>query len=376
MKDNLNSEVAVWQHKLIDVFYKIQGRLEEDYSINLKTPNFEISPEINNTLGEWNPERRLIRIALKLFYTQPFSVIEETLRHEVAHQIVTEIFHEDKPGVSHGEAFSKACALLGIDDERTLNENEWLTSSNLDPVVEKIRKIVDKAHCEAASEKEAEIFLQKAQELMVKYNLKQCQLEAKERIFVTRPVSKLYKKMPNYLFALTRLLNDHYFVKSIKSYVSVTSPETFEEGMKYEYYMELFGEPSNVEIAGYIFNVILHQSDNLWEKFKKERKRLKRPIRGMYTKGSYIRGVIAGYEDKLNTQKEYLASKNTEYHALIHVEDPLLKEMYQQEYPRIRRTSSKHRKDSGFDHGFQEGQNLTISTPLGKSVSRGMLIGL
>lgn len=372
---NKSYELKIWQCKLLDIYTEVQNLLQEGFSIRLDMPNIEISPDLNCTLGEWIPERRMIRFAEKLFYSQPFSIISEIFKHEIAHQIVTEIFHADIPGVSHGEAFSKACKMLNISPERTFDEKKWLQSQTLDPVVDKIGKIINKANCTSATEKEAEIFLQKAQELMVKYNLSQCQLNSTERNFVTRPASKLYKKMPNYLYAITNLLSEHYFVKSIKSYIEVESFGYYGPEIKYKYYMELFGEPSNVEIATYIFDVLLHQCENLWETFKKNMKKAGLPIRGLFTKGSYIRGVIEGYNNKLGIQKMSLSNKNNEYYSLISLSDPLLEEMYYKEYPRIKRVAVKQKRDAGYSQGFIEGQSLNISTPISHAHNNGLLLG-
>jgi len=369
-----NNALEIWQQKVIEIFFSTRDDLSKRFGINIMLPNFEISPELNSSLGEWNPTRRTIRLATKLFLSQPYSVIKETLKHEIAHQIVSEVYKIDGRGISHGEAFANACRMLEISPERTLNESEWRRQKHLDPVVSKVGKIIDKAHCSAATEEEAEVFLQKAQELMVKYNLSQCQLNQDCRVFIRRPVGELYKKTPSYIFDICRLLEEHYFVHYIKTYVSALDEKDRIIDNKYLYYIELFGEPSNVEIASYIFTVLMMQCNNLWEAFKKEMKRCGHSIRGRYTKGSYIRGIIAGYQSKLDAQKNVLSQKNSQYQALIHIGDPLLKEMYHKEYPSLRQTKTRYTQDSGYDHGFQKGKNLSISTPLGQTQKRGKLI--
>lgn len=371
---NCDNALKIWQQKVIELFFTVRGDLKKQFNIDLMLPNFEISPELNSSLGEWNPTRRTIRLASKLFLSQPYAVVEETLKHEIAHQIVTEVYQVKTPGISHGEAFANACKMLNISAERTLDESAWRQLTHLDPIVSKIGKIIDKAHCSAATEKEAEVFLQKAQELMVKYNLSQCQLNNEQRTFIRRPVGKLYKKTPSYIYDLCRLLEDHYFIHYIKTYVSSIDESGSIIPGKYEYYIELFGEPSNVEIASYIFEVLMMQCDNLWSAFMKEMKRYGQSIRGRYTKGSYVRGIIAGYQSKLDSQKNMLATKSSQYQALIRVGDPLLKEMYHKEYPSLRQTKTRYTQDSGYDHGFQEGKKLTISTPLGQATKRGKLI--
>ena len=126
----------------------------------------------------------------------------------------------------------------------SLDESGWMREQQLDPVVDKIRKIINKAHCASATEKEAELFLQKAQELMVKYNLSQSELAARDRLFLRRPVGKLYRKMPSYIFAVCRLLEEHYFVCYIKNHVCRTEIRNGLEHAVYAHYIELFGDGS------------------------------------------------------------------------------------------------------------------------------------
>ena len=374
MNEHDVDSLVIWQRKVVEIFLEVKSELKQKFNIVLNIPNFEISPELNSSLGEWNSKRRTIRLAEKLFFTQPFSVISTILKHEIAHQIVTEVYKINIVGVSHGKAFANACKMLNIDSSTTLNEKEWQGTSHIDPVVNKIRKIIDKAHCTAASEKEAEIFLQKAQALMVKYNLSQCHVDSEQRSFMRRPVGCLYKKMPSYIFDICRLLEDHYFVRYIKTYIPIEDQLSAITARRFDYYIELFGEPSNIEIASYIYAVLMAQCDNLWLDFKKIIKKRGESIRGQYSRGSYIRGVIAGYQNKLDQQKNTLADTSTEYHALIHTGDPLLKEMYHQEYPSLRKTTTRYKQDSGYDHGFEQGQNLSISKPLGQAKNGNKLL--
>src|SRR5690349_11084953 len=55
-------------------------------------------------LGQWSGERRQLSLSRALVWEQPWGVVREVLRHEVAHQFVDQILqaHDES---AHGPAF-------------------------------------------------------------------------------------------------------------------------------------------------------------------------------------------------------------------------------------------------------------------------------
>jgi len=289
-----NTTLQLWLNIILSQMYAIRNDLNSRHNLNLEVASLELTPDLNKKWGEWIPATRTIRLSARLFFTQPYETIITVLKHEMAHQIVSEVYNADQPGVVHGKVFENACGMLGIKAATTLSADQWMSSPNLDPVVAKIEKIMTKANCSSATEEEAQAFLQKAQELMVKYNVDKGSRQLQERQFIRRPVGQMYKKLPSYFFDICALLGTHYFVQYLKNHVPIVYKDTGEPSGKYLYYIELFGEKENIEIAAYIFDVLFRQGEQLWEIFKWQMKQQCIPIRGNFTKGSYLRGVFAG----------------------------------------------------------------------------------
>src|SRR5690606_6539567 len=65
-------------------------------------------------LGSYNSSTRTLRIARRLLLDYDWTAIEEVLRHEMAHQYVSEVLgvRDESP---HGPAFAQVCARFGID---------------------------------------------------------------------------------------------------------------------------------------------------------------------------------------------------------------------------------------------------------------------
>src|SRR3972149_2709928 len=111
---NFDSDVhKAWIYKLSCLFSEANRLIEKRLGIHLslKEVNFNLS-EMNHYRGLWIPETRTIQLSLKLLRDYEWKAVEYVLRHEMAHAVVSEIFNFSLPGVSHGEAFKKACDVL------------------------------------------------------------------------------------------------------------------------------------------------------------------------------------------------------------------------------------------------------------------------
>src|SRR4051812_33761071 len=65
-------------------------------------------------LGRWVPDTRVLELQRAMVLSQPWSVVVEVLKHEMAHQYVHEILGE-RSETAHGPAFRATCQRLGID---------------------------------------------------------------------------------------------------------------------------------------------------------------------------------------------------------------------------------------------------------------------
>ena len=84
-----------------------------DFRRALRPAMIELS-DATGRLGRWRSDVRSIEIARSLAVEQPWGVVVEVLKHEMAHQYVHEVLdvHDE---TSHGPAFRDVCEKLGID---------------------------------------------------------------------------------------------------------------------------------------------------------------------------------------------------------------------------------------------------------------------
>lgn len=275
---------AVWTRKLIGEFYYICNTIERKLCKTLKDPNFAYNYD-NTKWGSWDASSRTITLSYELLRNCEWDDVVYTLKHEVAHVIVTEIFM--KEGVSdnnqmHGELFDKACKVLGIDGVA-----KWRSDKYHIPEKEKILSRIYKLFClgESNYKAEAEAAVNKAHELMVKYNVSLQELPKERRSFICRPVGYAYKKVPEYIKTLARTISHYYFVKYIYMHWG-----------RRGHYIELYGEPHNVDIAEYIFHFLIHEGERQWKEFQKTPEYLARFNEGR--KRYYYSGKESDYKER------------------------------------------------------------------------------
>ena len=360
----------VWKTRLGSEFFKANQLIEKHTGGKLlERPSFKLM-DMKTRWGEWNPAERIPSLNMRLFNDFEWGAVVHVLRHEMAHMVVSEIWNLDVSGVSHGEAFKKACDMLEISTCRTCSI-EMLANfkgGEEDGVVGKVRKLFAKGHDDAVTEAEAELFLQKAHSLMTKHNISMQDVTGEDRFFIRRPVGSLYKRFPSYITDIARLCKDHYFVQTIRTCVNVHTGNYTET----HWYMEFFGERDNLNVAEYVFYALLNHAELAYKVFKADRaKELKElgsnPYRTKISKAAFIGGLVSGYKEVLKEQERIEVKVNPESEALIWTGDPLLGEMYDKAYPRRTRTCGTGKSGLGWGAGKRVGKGLR----LGQGVTSG-----
>ena len=103
-------------HVLHLEFLRVNQEYLEGY---LRPPAFSLHWGTSR-LGFWHPARRVVSIALDHLLSDPWSQVEETLRHELAHMAAREGLEAwDQP--SHGDAFRYACKVLRIPSRASIS---------------------------------------------------------------------------------------------------------------------------------------------------------------------------------------------------------------------------------------------------------------
>ena len=129
------SILQLWTLTLLEELRRIRETIPA--LAKLPLPNLAIDPALTRTLGDWDEDKRLIRLSEDLILRGDFDDIIYVLKHELAHQIVSEVYHI-KGAVAHGEAFKRACHLLGIPSDTRIELGEFKEQSRLQSRLRKL----------------------------------------------------------------------------------------------------------------------------------------------------------------------------------------------------------------------------------------------
>lgn len=333
-------------------------RLQRDWSCfnswhlggKLRPPTFEIE-EVEGRLGCWRRDTRTIAISRRHLEDASWSAVLETVKHEMAHQYVDEVLHLTEV-LPHGEAFKRACKLLGIDGTGKPSSAQDLASESSDDTeagarLRRIRRLL--ALAESSNVHEAEAALAKANELLLKYNIDMAAAET-ERRYCYAQLGRPTGRRSRHVMILAGIITEHFFVEAI--WVDTFDPRTGRSGNV----LEVCGTPENVELADYAWHELQRSAHELWRRHKRahgiDSDRDRRP---------YLEGVLVGFSERLRSQKEQREQRR----ELIWLGDPKLEQFFRARYPRIRRDS--YFISSGteaFSAGKEAGAGLELTPAL------------
>jgi hypothetical protein len=339
----LREVVVEWRHVNRVYFRK---RLEQ--------PTF-VLVEARSTLGRWVPQARTIELSRALVVEQPWSVVVEVLKHEVAHQWVHEgLGRRDE--TAHGPTFRETCARLGIDAAAsglptTRGEEE-------ERILARIARLL--ALAESPNVHEAESAMAAAQKLMLKHNL-EAQSAAHARGYAFRHVGLPKSRVGEHERTLASLLAKYFFVEAI--WVPIYVPL---EGRRLTV-LELCGTPANLEIAEYVHGYLRETAERLWSSH-----RAAHAIRGDRDRRTYLSGVMSGFAEKLGRQA---ATHRGE--GLVWVGDRDLDDYLRRRHPHVRTVwTSGPRRTESFSHGKDAGRSIVLHKPMRSGAeARGRLLG-
>jgi len=89
-------------------------RINHVHFRNLLRPVAIELSQAQTRLGQWNSGTRTIAIGRSMVIAQPWGVVVEVLKHEMAHQYVSDVLKITEE-TAHGKAFRGVCERLGID---------------------------------------------------------------------------------------------------------------------------------------------------------------------------------------------------------------------------------------------------------------------
>jgi hypothetical protein len=311
--------------------------------------------DVGRRLGQWNSATRTISIDRKLVFDQPWSVVREVLKHEIAHQFVDEILkiHDQS---AHGPAFEDVCRRFGIDANATGMPASLAGSDSGSPVLRRIARLL--ALAESPNVHEAEAAMKAAQRLMLKHNIDAGVAAAKEGYaFIHLGVPRQRVEASEHVLA--GLLARHFFVEAI--WVPSYQANQARGGRV----LELCGTLANLEVASYVHGFLLETGERLWREHKRQHR-----IESDKERRRFMVGVMSGFDEKLKT-----GVVESRREGLVWVGDAGLASFLEQRYPRRSGGGGIGvRMTQAYEHGRQAGRNIVLHKPVKENMVRGKLL--
>lgn len=315
---------------------------------SLRPPAF-VLVDSTTFLGQWERRVRVIRMARSFVTTQPWGVVVEVLKHEVAHQYAHEVLHATTE-TAHGPAFREVCARFGFD----------ASASGLpadvhgdDRVVRRIQKLL--ALAQSPEPAEAHAAMAAAQRLMLEHNLSHTPPG-----YTWRHLGPPHVRIPAYTQTIGAILLEFFFVEAI--WVPIFDVAAAREARV----LEICGTPENVELAAYVWDFLHAAGERLWDAHRR-----RGLAAGQTERKRYITGVMEGFYQK---QKD--SQRKNEAEGLVWVGDPRLDDWYDRRHPhrRARRSTSLVANDA-YHAGKAQGRELVLHRPVtGAAGNRGHLL--
>ncbi|MDD5760089.1 MAG: DUF2786 domain-containing protein [Desulfobulbaceae bacterium] len=361
---NHDQYLQLWARQLQKEFEDICWR----HRISLPTPIIDIFDSTRH-LGEWHAAHQTIRLSRQLILYHPWTVTINVLKHEMAHQLCSAYGHSE---AGHGPLFQEACLRLGVPEAYCTARGDSPEifadlASDSQLVQEgrrffaKVEKLLALAHSE--NEHEAALAMQKANELIEKYNLQQM-TAAHECRYAHAIINHHKKRIEGWQRSICSILKDFFYVTIIQA--SLYDPRSNQEHKT----IELFGRAENVAVAEYCYHFLERELAYLWEVNKG-----RFSGRTATEKKSYYLGVLHGFHKKLQEQQTVKpvsnhnsSSAQPTSSALIVAADQDLGDFIGQRFPRLRtvQRAAAQINRSTYNHGASDGKNIILR----KGVSR------
>lgn len=365
-----------WLLQLHDEFVSVC----QNYGVVLQPPVFEISTS-GRELGGWCSDTRTINISEVLITQKSWAITQQVLKHEMAHQYCSEARGETGHSAKgqnprgHDDLFRYACKVLGVLPE--FRGRNVILDSTVDDLVDrsgssqglkgknhllKVEKLL--ALGKSPNLNEAERAIEKAQELIAKYNLQQLQSLSDEK-YTFIVIDKKRKQITSYQRFICTILQDFFFVQVLLSRLY--------DPLRDDVYktIELYGTHENTAVAEYCYHFLENHISRLWTEY---RQRLGASYRAH--KKSYQIGVARGFYQKLqqgstlrqNSRQEQMSSTN----ALVAAEDVRLQSYVTMLCPRVtKRSTSPGKLFTGtYQQGLEAGKNLRFTEGIGGNTSQ------
>jgi hypothetical protein len=290
--------------------------------------------------GHFNAPFLQIGLNRRLVYSAKDSVLRDILRHELAHYLTYIEFGEVEP---HGPEFRSICERHGFSSEvaratMELGEANEAKEGDLESerVLSKVKKLLQLA--QSANCHEAELATVKANELLLRHNLRLLDRSDEEPLYLDRVL--IQRRKDAKIVAIYEILR-FFVVRPVLSFGRETCA------------LEVSGSLVNVTLARYVAEFLHRELDRLWLEA-----RAQHGLIGTRAKNSFFTGVARGFAEKMKGVKVALSPEDQR--ALTVVEKDL-DEKVRCVYRRLSSSGSGAVTDGeARELGMRKGRDLTI----------------
>ena len=334
------------------------------FGIRLTPPILTLSSNTKQ-LGSWSAPNRRLCLSRVLISRHPWTLTLQVLKHEMAHQIVSEIYGRDDAG--HGPLFKEACTRIGLDapfHKASADLDEGLqslpatsdTTEQGRQIIERVRKLL--ALGGSDNEHEAALALRRAGELLARYRLDFESL-AEDQGLVHRTINTGQQTLPIHRKSICCLLETCFAVRVICA--SLYDPHadcSFKT-------IELLGREEQVAIAEHCYHFLENRLQTLWESNRRGFAGNRR-----IAKKSYYLGLLAGFRETLERSLTTAAATDRQPSSATGLptlrEEQRLDDFVAGRFPRLRRMrrqgSTMHR--NAYQEAVAAGRKITLHRPM------------
>ena len=218
-------------------------------------------------------------------------------------------------------------------------------------LIEKIQKLL--ALAQSSNEHEARLAAEKANELLIRYNLSMSQVAFTDDDF-TENEFRSYRRAGMEDKYIRWIISGHFFVDLISSrkYIRNASGR-----LEKHTTLMMLGEKNNCDIASYSYNFLKLKFNDLWAEYKKDHDA------SIRSKQSYFHGLYTGLDEQLSKQKEKIVKETESNSNALVVVNAALQDFVKEKYPRLRYTNTYYnlRDSSAVNDGIEHGKNIRIN---------------
>ena len=322
------------------------------FRVQLTAPIIRIA-ELPSSWGLWQSQPRMITIARRLISNYPWNTVIEVLKHEMAHQMVSEIHRRDDE--HHGALFKDCCRKLGMavwsmQAEIELGVQVFAHESeagdvNHNPVLRKVKKLL--ALGSSSEKHEAELAMQRVREICDRHNLKS--VPKTDDQYVMQILNQHKKRLSREQLGICGLLTSNFAVNVICSSLYSAADNTTHRTI------ELFGRAAEVKIAEYVYHFLLNQINVLWDKARPVL-----PAQASRSKSSFSEGLLAGFAQTLARHEPTNVARQAR--ALTVQLQAQAVNFSKMRCPRVRsvRAGGRHHRRDSYTSGYEAGRKLKL----------------